>query len=345
MKLKALHCSDLTVTQPAMPRAYHGPVRKPVQLMEEEEDFSFFDPLDDSKVVFVQPSVFLPIGPPTFLLEESEARTTILQYGDYCNAPGRKPIGIICVSARWISSDSKFRIMSNPRPATIHDFVGFPDSLYDIEYVAEGSTGGASRVAEVLSESGMDWEYDERRGFDFGCWSPLALMFPDADIPVVQVSLHCDLGVEEHVALGQALAPLRQEGYLLVCTGGVTHNPMEISLSVQQSPPLWAETVDTFVAKVLLDPQYDDNVPSARADRARRLATSDGHERIAAAMATAHPAGTYLLPLLVAAAAGGACAALHRGWLHGSLSTSAYIFGAETPAAAAQRHMAAMARR
>jgi 4,5-DOPA dioxygenase extradiol len=314
------------------------------------DDELFLDPETDANAsTFVQPILFLPIGPPTFFLEESEARTKLIQFGEYCNAPGRRPISIVCISARWISSDEKFRIMSNLRPTTIHDFVGFPDSLYDIEYVAEGNSLGAARIAEALSNAGIEWEFDEKRGFDFGCWSPLALLFPDADVPVVQVSLHGSLRAENHIALGQVLGALRHDGYLLVCTGGVTHNPMEISLSAddRQPPPIWAETVDTFVASVLLSPPQSGSggEPAACAQRARRIASGDGIERIASAMVAAHPAGTYLLPLLVATAAAGPCAALHRGWLHGSLSMAAYIFGAEAPAAAARRHLAAMGRR
>ena len=118
---------------------------------------------------------------------------------------------------------------------------------------------------------------------------------------------------------------------------------MEISLS-DQPPPLWAETVDTFVANVLLSPAGDGDDMTARRKRSQRLAACDGSERVAAAMAAAHPAGTYLLPLLVAAAAGGTCAPLHRGWIHGCLSAAAYVFGTEVPAAAARRHLANMAR-
>ena len=315
------------------------------------EDVLFLDPEIDTKAQsFIQPSLFLPIGPPTFFLEESIARTKIVQFGDYCSAPGRKPSCIVCISPRWISPDLKFRVMSNPKPTTIHDFVGFADSLYEIEYVAEGSPLGAARVAEALSNAGIEWEFDERRGFDLGCWSPLALLFPDADVPVLQVSLNASLKAEDHIAIGQALGPLRHEGYLLVCTGGVTHNPMEISLSSSenQPPPIWAEMVDTFVANVLLSsPLNEGNGGGGKApwvQRARRLAANDGHEGIARAMITAHPAGTYLLPLLVAAAAGGVCTPLHRGWIHGCLSTSAYVFGVEDPAVAAQRHLAAMGR-
>jgi 4,5-DOPA dioxygenase extradiol len=233
--------------------------------------------------------------------------------------------------------------MSSTNPKTVHDFSGFPEALYEIEYLAEGSVQGAARVAEALSNAGIEWEFDARRGFDFGCWSPLALLFPDADIPVLQVSLHGSLEPEHHIALGEALSPLRHEGFLIVCTGGVTHNPMEISLS-DQPPPLWAETVDTFVANVLLSPAGDGDDMTARRKRSQRLAACDGSERVAAAMAAAHPAGTYLLPLLVAAAAGGTCAPLHRGWIHGCLSAAAYVFGTEVPAAAARRHLANMAR-
>ena len=312
---------------------------------QDEESFYFFEAEDNdsSSLGYTQPSIFLPIGPPTFLFEESEARTAFQLYGDYCSAPGRKPSCIICISARWESDEDSFKIMTSANPKTVHDFSGFPEALYDIEYLAKGSVQGAARVAEALSMAGIEWEFDARRGFDFGCWSPLAPLFPDADIPVLQISLHGSLEPKHHIALGEALSPLRHEGFLILCTGGVTHNPMEISLS-EQPPPLWAETVDTFVANVLLAPAADGDEATAWRERSRRLAACDGSERVAAAMATAHPAGTYLLPLLVAAASGGACATLHRGWIHGCLSAAAYVFGAEVPAAAARRHLANMAR-
>ena len=141
-----------------------------------------------------QPAIFIPICSPALLIEESEVRTFIRELGMKLNVNGRRPSCVVNFSARWTSSDMDVKIMSNPRPQTVHDFFGFAECLYEVEYEAEGSVETAALIAELLTEAGIAWEFDGQRGFDFGCWSPLALLVPDASVPILQVAptLHID---------------------------------------------------------------------------------------------------------------------------------------------------------
>lgn len=109
------------------------------------------------------------------------------------------------------------------RPSTIHDFYGFPDELYRITYSANGSPSFADEVVKVLSESGIHYEVDHSRGLDHGAWVPLSLMFPEAEVPVVQLSIQHNLDPYKHLMLGRALSPLRDKGILILGSGGTVH--------------------------------------------------------------------------------------------------------------------------
>ncbi len=131
-----------------------------------------------------------------------------------------KPRAIVCVSAHWLTDG--VRITSNPRPRTIHDFGGFPPELFAVQYPAPGMPALADAIAERLSP--FRAETDDTWGLDHGAWSVLVHMYPDADVPVLQVSLDARRSPEQHYAIGRALAPLREENMLLIGSGDIVHN-------------------------------------------------------------------------------------------------------------------------
>ena len=202
-----------------------------------------------------QPALFFPSASPTLLIETSPYHEFLRDFGMKYNFPERIPKCIVCVSSRWVSDTENVKVMSNPYPQTVHDFFGFADCLDAVEYAAACPSDISAKVAEALEASGIPWEFDGMRGYDSGCWSPLALIFPDANIPVVQVSLAQNKDSIFHVKIGKALGELRDEGYLLFCTGGVTMDLSDISFGEYQ-PGAAAVAFDQWVYEVLL---YEEN--------------------------------------------------------------------------------------
>ena len=136
-----------------------------------------------------------------------------------------KPQAILCVSAHWLVEGSALTAMDSPR--TIHDFYGFAPELYQASYPAPGDTRLARQIASLLKsvKAGLDQEW----GLDHGCWSVLKQMYPQADIPVLQLSLNYNLSPSQHYALGQELAALRQQGILILGSGNIVHNLMMLN--------------------------------------------------------------------------------------------------------------------
>ncbi len=133
-----------------------------------------------------------------------------------------RPKAILMASAHWEASVPMFT--GAAKPETIHDFYGFPQPLYRVQYPAPGDPALAQRARQLLKEAGVAAGIDGARGLDHGAWSPLLHMYPDADIPVVQVSIQTSCGPRHHLELGRALAPLADEGVLLFGSGHMTHN-------------------------------------------------------------------------------------------------------------------------
>lgn len=155
-----------------------------------------------------------------------------------------RPEAILCVSAHWETRGS--RVTAMPEPRTIHDFFGFPEALFRVQYPAPGSPRLAARLQELLPGLAADREW----GLDHGSWSVLCHVYPDAGIPVVQLSLDRNLTPGEHVALARRLAPLREEGVLVLGSGNIVHNLRRIQW--QGGDPFdWAEGFDAAVAKAL----------------------------------------------------------------------------------------------
>lgn len=258
------------------------------------------------------PVVFVSHGSPMLVFEEIPAR-------DFMAGLGRalpRPDAILCVSAHW---ESETPLVSGARrPETIHDFYGFPEALYRLRYPAPGAPALAARVRDLLQAAGFRGAIDPDRGLDHGAWNPLMLIYPEADIPVTQLSIQPRLGPEHHFALGRALVPLRGEGVLILASGGAVHNLRQFHVDRERAAD-WAISFDAWTAERIAAGDADDLLRY-------RQSRPDGVK--------AHPTDEHFMPLFVAmGAGGGAGRALHRSFAHGSLSMAAYGWG-ELPIAA-----------
>lgn len=173
-----------------------------------------------------QPALFIPHGAgPCFFMDWNPANTWD-GMSQYLRSIGQslpaRPTAILMVSAHWRTTD--FCVTSHPEPELIYDYYGFPESTYQLTYPAQGSPALAARVQTLLSNAAIPCQQDNNRGLDHGTFIPLKLMFPEADIPVVQLSLRQDLDPSAHIAAGKALAPLRDEGILIIGSGMSFHN-------------------------------------------------------------------------------------------------------------------------
>lgn len=167
------------------------------------------------------PSLFISHGAPTFAMEPGLAGAQLRALG---LALG-KPKAVVVVSPHWMTPG--VQITATEKPQTVHDFGGFPRALYDLQYPAPGSPELAVQIQQRLAQTGITAQLDLRRGLDHGAWVPLMHLFPEADVPVVQVSMPFDTDEAKAFALGQALAPLAQDGVLIVSSGSLTHNLYE----------------------------------------------------------------------------------------------------------------------
>lgn len=247
------------------------------------------------------PSVFVSHGAPTLPMEDIPARRFLEGLG---KALGR-PEAILCVSAHWETRAPAASLATQPE--TIYDFYGFPDALYQLRYPAPGAPGLAKRAAELLRGA----ELDEDRGLDHGAWVPLLLMYPEADIPVTQLSVLSMAGPAASLELGRALAPLRDEGVLILASGGAVHNLKEWRANQHRTPD-WAGEFDDWLAA---------QVETGEIESLLDYRQQGPHG------ARAHPTEEHFLPLFVAMGAGGAGRALHRSFAPGGLSMAAFAFG------------------
>ena len=167
------------------------------------------------------PSLFLSHGAPTLPFTDTPARAFLHQLGGTLE----RPKAILVVSAHWETNVPT--VSAVDRNETMHDFGGFPRALYELRYPAPGSPTLAGRVSTLLQGTGLDCKIDRSRGLDHGAWVPLLLMYPQSDVPVLQLSIQTHLGPAHHLRVGRALAPLRDEGVLIVGSGSFTHDLSE----------------------------------------------------------------------------------------------------------------------
>lgn len=222
---------------------------------------------------------------------------------------------VAVVSAHW--QTRSVRVTTAASPPTIHDFGGFPEALYRLKYPAAGAPSLAGLAVQQLAAAGFEAHADDQRGLDHGAWVPLRHVFPDADVPVFQVSMPVDLDPAGALRLGAALAPLRDRGVLVVGSGSLTHNLYELRQHVRD--PEYAAQFAAWVRAAVLAGDT-----TALAD----------YRHAAPHAVRAHPTEEHYLPLLVAAgAARDGDTALHipGGMSLGTLSMDSFIWRA-TPA-------------
>ena len=257
------------------------------------------------------PAAFLGHGSPMNTLERNRYTESWRAFG----ASVPRPRAILMVSAHWYVNATAVTAMA--RPKTIHDFFGFPQALFDVQYPAPGLPDLAEEVADVVQPEYVGPDHDSW-GLDHGTWSVLVHAFPEADIPVVQLSINALKPPEWHVALGAKLAALRERGVLVMGSGNVVHNLRAIDWKQPDAAFDWARRFDDAAREVLTERPGD----------AAALATHPDF-RFAA------PTPEHFLPVLylagLAAAANEPAQVLVDGYAYGSLSMTAYGLDAHRP--------------
>lgn len=257
----------------------------------------------------ILPALFVPHGAPTFALRPGAAGAALAEFAQ--RLP--RPRAVLVVSAHWDTETPTLGVACHPE--TIHDYYGFPQPLYAIRYPARGAAPWAMEARTLLEEADFEVRLDPLRGLDHGAWIPLRLMFPQADVPVFTLSLQGRLGPEHHYRLGQALAPLRAAGVLIVGSGNLTHNLAHFAmLRGAKHPPEYVVVFQGWMAQRL-----------AAGDTAALLA----YREQAPGAELAHPTDEHLLPLYVAMGAAGAdfvAQQVYSGMEHNMLVMDAYAF-------------------
>ena len=252
----------------------------------------------------LMPAVFVGHGNPMNALEHN-------RYTDAWSAFGAsmpKPKAIVVISAHWYVNITAVTAMTMPR--TIHDFYGFPQELFDVQYPAPGDPAIAERVVDVVQPTYMGLDEDSW-GIDHGTWSVLVHMFPKADVPVLQVSINAELPFDYHFNLGAKLHALREEGILIVASGNVVHNLRLIDWNLPGQGTDWAH-------------RFDDDARAIMTSDASQLGQVNDHPDFRLAV----PTPDHFLPLAyvagLSAAANTPTRTLIDGYEMGSLSMTAY---------------------
>ncbi len=260
------------------------------------------------------PSLFVSHGSPMMALEDSAARRFLGELGARILGEIGRPRGVLIASAHWEAHELAFTTAA--KLPTIHDFGGFPRRLYECRYEPPGAEEAVAKAAGLLQAAGMEVYGDPRRGLDHGAWVPLMLMFPDADVPMAQITIQTPLGPAHQIEVGRTLAPLREEGILIVGSGNITHNLPEMDRQAPDSDAHdWVKEFSEWVKAALDEGRIDDLVGwEANAPHARR----------------SHPSDEHFLPLFTALGAGGEGAKverIHTSYSYASLAMDMYAFG------------------
>jgi len=252
------------------------------------------------------PSVFVSHGSPMHALEPGPA-------GEAWAALARRigrPHAIVIASAHW--ETDRPLLTGAARPQTIHDFYNFPEPLYRLRYPAPGAPALAQHAKELLLGKGLAAGIDAGRGLDHGAWSPLLYMYPEADVPVVQLSIQPALGPQHHLEMGKALKPLAAENVLVIGSGHLTHNLRDWARG-QGEPAPYAREFQDWVKERL---------------ESRRIEELTSYRTLSPQGVRAHPTDEHFLPLFVAlgAAGDGAPERVYDAIDSGVLAMDAYVF-------------------
>ncbi|MCB1874784.1 MAG: dioxygenase [Chromatiales bacterium] len=254
------------------------------------------------------PSLFLGHGAPDLLLSDLPARHFLE------NLRGRIPTpkAIVVASAHWRAP--MLQMTGTAEQETIHDFYGWPAELYALSYPVKGADWLNKRLSELLSAAGMSVSIGSRPGLDHGAWVPLSLMYPQAQIPVVQLSLLASDSPQDHFRVGQALSAVRRDGILVIGSGGLVHNLAR--LRPEGTPPeTWASAFDDWLFDRLSEHDLQ--------------ALLDVYTK-APNVRLAHPSVEHLMPLYVAMGAAWSddkVERMHTSFSYGNLSMACYRFG------------------
>jgi 4,5-DOPA dioxygenase extradiol len=253
------------------------------------------------------PTIFVSHGAPSMPLEDIPARKFLKELGSHY----QKIKAVLCISAHYATPIPT--VNAAERPKTIHDFYGFPEELYQIDYPAQGDPDLAQHVAELIQAADIPCDVDEQRGLDHGAWVPLILMFPHADIPVVQLSIQKHLDPYQHLEVSRAIGELRNDDILIIGSGGAVHPLGYTGFRYEGEPDQWAKEFDNWLTDAVI-----------RGDE--HLLTN--YRQLAPYPERAHPYPDHYMPLIAAFGAGGEGAkgtVIHHSW-SGDLGMAAYQF-------------------
>lgn len=256
----------------------------------------------------IAPALFVSHGSPMFAVEPGRLGPHLQHIG---RALSSDVEAVLMVSPHWQSRG--VRVGTTTAPSTIHDFGGFPEQLYRLQYTPPGAPKLAADVVGLLADAGFDVTGDPGRGLDHGAWVPLRYLFAEADVPSFQVSLPMDIDAPGALRLGKALAPLRERGVLVIGSGSLTHNLYEFRQHVRD--PEYAQQFADWVRDAVLRRDVD-----ALVDYRRRAPHAE----------RAHPTEEHFLPLLVALGASGdgdRAELIEGGMTHEVLSMDSFGFG------------------
>lgn len=254
------------------------------------------------------PSLFLGHGAPDLPLSDHPAKRHL--EGLAAQLP--RPRAILVISAHWEAAVPT--LGTTPAPDTVYDFTGFSRELYAMRYPARTDARLVAEVEDLLASAGIPYAKDPQRGYDHGAWVPLILSYPNADVPVVQLSLEHRAPAERHLAVGAALAPLRARGVLIIGSGATVHNLMTITRE-GTAPPPWATGFDALVHDAVIKGDL-------RTLQACPSSPAIGRQ--------AHPTPEHYWPLLVAMGAGSPGTGgrrIHHSFSYGSISMACFAFG------------------
>ena len=258
--------------------------------MYEIANATLFDSVKSLKKTARMPVIFLGHGSPMNALEDNEYRRSWQALGAEFGVKWPTPQLILCVSAHWLTTGWWLTAMA--RPKTIHDFGGFPKALFDQQYPAPGFPQAVREISEVVRQPDSDKPLlldSQEWGLDHGAWAVLKPMFPQADIPVIQLSMDYSRPPAEHYALGQQLKGLREHGVLIVGSGNIVHNLRTMQMSAASNQAYdWALEFDKTIEGYLQSADF---------------AALQDFQKLGAVAQQAHPTHEHFLPLLYAAGA------------------------------------------